>query len=121
MKKQLLLFFGLLLGLAMDSSAFYIVIKGGTRDHKFDYIFLSDQKCICRGSGTNDCMVTASSVVQNRTIAGPRIVGPVFEAYDSGKRSGSFVVDGVLPVSWKVNANEEIEITTKEDYVVIKK
>lgn len=121
MKKQILLVVGLLFSIVMQSSAFKIIISGGGRNHKFDYTYLDNEKCICRGSGFVNCGVTLNSVVQEKVIPGDKLVETVLQMLDEGKTKGEFTFEGILPVSFETDKEGVTTITTEEDYVTIEK
>ncbi len=121
MKKQILLVVGLLFSIVMQSSAFSILISGGGRNHRYDYTFFDDNKCVCKGRGWNECGFTFGSHVADKVIPGNKIVEAVLEMIDEGKTEGEFLFEEVLPVSYETDKEGVTTITTKEDYVTFKK
>ncbi len=121
MKKQILLVVGLFFSLVMQSSAFKIIIIGGTHNHRFDYTYFDDEKCVCKGRGWNDCAITLNSHAAEKVIPGNKIVDAVLEMLDEGKTEGEFTFEDVLPVSFETDKEGVTTITTKEDYVTFNK
>jgi hypothetical protein len=99
--------------IANEVSAFTIIIAGGTRRHKFDYVRLDDNICKCTGRGSNECPIKFGGAAVDMT-GNPHSLNDITEyvlkQVDNGSKAGTLQYDNVLPVSWKMIDDENIQI-----------
>ncbi len=113
--------FALVASMVSSASAYVIIIQGGGSNHSYNYVYLDDVKCICRGRGSNGCPVKFTAVAVERKINMEDVVNEVLERQAKGQKDGNLVYEEVLPVSWTTNEKDEIVITTKEDEIIFNK
>lgn len=120
MKKQILLVFALIASLAYSASAYTIIIQGGGSNHQYNYIFLNNSRCECRGRGNNGCPVNFGVGASQRKLNMEDVVNYVLAKYEKGEKTGATIYAEVLPVEWRTTEKDELIITTKEDEVFLK-
>lgn len=121
MTKKILLLFALVASMVSSASAYVIIIQGGGRNHTYNYVYLDDQKCICRGRGNNGCPIKFTAVAVEKKINMEDVVNEVLARREKGEDEGAFVYQDVMPVEWKTTGKDEITITTKEDEIIFPK
>lgn len=121
MLKKVLLLFALVASMISSASAYTIIIQGGGANQKFNYVLLNSRRCECRGNGNITCPVTFNVKAGTKIVNIEPVVVEVQARYAKGEKEGSFVYDGILPVSWKTSVKDELVITTVEDEVLLEK
>ncbi len=113
MKTKIILTIVFLASLAYEASAFKIIISGGTRRNKFDYVEIDDFHCTCKGNGNNECPVRFPySQVKAITTWFPTndIIDYVFLQVKEGKTKGETLFGKELPVRWTSSGDNTVEI-----------
>lgn len=121
MKKQLLILFSFLLVAVMDTSAYIIIMHGGSPSQKYKTIVYTPDKLVCRGTGYAPCPVDFFVKAQTKTVPVQGIVDVILDRWNAGDKSGEMVYEDLIPVTWETDQDDEITITTKEDEVIFKK
>lgn len=127
MKTKVILTLLFIMTLMMESQAFTVVIQGGSRNNKFNYVRASNQSLICRGSGFISCPLDLIAQIKNLRIANPaECIDQVSKAWEEGKTTGEMkTVDGI-PVSWKTDDKDliiqfDVETGQVEEEVIFEK
>ena len=119
MKSKILLTFILLVSVVYSSSAYIIIISGG-KNNKYNYVYVSQTKCVCKGAGSTTCPVdftkTAGQVSPVYHPLGD-LVQYVREQVESGNTTGEYNFADEFPTTWKMADTENIEITIDDKYI----
>jgi hypothetical protein len=113
MKKKLLLSFILMSFFAYNASAYKIIISGGGKKNRFQYIEIADDHCYCRGVGNNECPVSfrkPSLFAVKTWFTMNEIVEYVNEQVKLGNTTGETVYGDELPVKWVATGDDNLEI-----------
>jgi len=119
--KKVLLLFALVASMVTSANAYTIIIQGGGSNHTYNYVFLNDERCECRGRGNNGCPIKFTAVAVEKKINMEDVVNEVLARQAKGEKDGSIVYAEVMPVEWRTTEKDEIIITTKEDEVILPK
>jgi hypothetical protein len=112
MKTKLFLFMLFILATVTESQAIKVIISGGTRDNKFNYVYVSNSTLICRGPGNTTCPVDLYCANKNVRIVRPspaEVVDFVSGLWMEGKKSGSTILKDVQ-VSWSTENDDELSV-----------
>jgi hypothetical protein len=100
MKIKILLLLGLV-AFSFQANAFTIVIQGGTKKNKYDYIESSSTHLICRGSGPNFCPVSYQAAFEKGVeIRISDVTDYVALQIEKGEKEGGTMFREVLPIKW---------------------
>jgi len=100
MKIKILLLLGLV-AFAYEANAFTIIIQGGTKKNKYDYIESTSKHLICRGAGPNFCPVSWEATNEKGVqIFISEVTDYVAKQIESGETEGGTMFRDVLPVKW---------------------
>ncbi len=115
MKKHLFLLMGLLALFTSNAFSYIIIIQGGTKDHKYYYIYSDDKKTVCKGRGNNSCAILTSSGAGAEKIMHQDVLNEILKRFEQGETSGSIKYNDVLPVTWSENEAKELEINIQDE------
>ena len=119
MKSKIILTFLLLIAVVYSSSAVVIIISGG-KNNKYNYVYLSQTKCVCKGTGSNSCPVDFSNVSGHASpVYHPLgvLVEYVKGQVEAGNVTGSYNYADEFPTTWRMSDKENIEITIDDKYI----
>jgi hypothetical protein len=112
MKTKIILTLLLITTLMWDASAMKIVMQGGGRHRLFDYIYIDDKTCVCRGNGNLPCPVNFDMQGSTMTtwVSGKDVTEYVLTQLEKGNYSGEKVFGEDLAVKWNSHDKETVEI-----------
>jgi len=92
-----------------------VIIRGGGKDQKFNYVEVTEKKILCEGVGHIVCPVTWYSVaVAKTTFPLDGVVSHVQGLVGKGEYKGEDVYEGELKIEW-YKSDENLEITIYDD------
>jgi len=127
MKTKIIMFFALLSSFCYEASARpTVIMQGGGRNSRFDYIHASDNRLICRGCGSLVCPVqwfTANEKGVSYSVT--EIVDFVTKQIRSGQRTGDVMYADAFKLNWesleegfKIEMDVESLVETDHEKVV---
>lgn len=112
----------LLLFATMAQAKFVIILKGGTSNNKFNYVYFSSTKCECTGTGSNTCPINFASVTGTSKIIQHPLLGIteyVLAELEKGNKKGSINFKNDLPVRWFMADKENVQIEIENSGITI--
>lgn len=122
--KTKFLILALLLFATIAEAKFVIILKGGSANNKFNYVYLSSTKCECTGTGSNTCPVNFATMTgATKQIQHPmsEITEYVLAELDKGNKKGSINFKNDLPVRWFMADKENVQIEIENTGITILK
>ena len=103
MKLKIIMFIALTCVLCSDLIAGPIIImQGGGRNQRFDFVERSDRRIVCRGSGSLICPVSFEQFFEkgvNYQVTD--VIDFVTKQIASGERSGSAMYENAFKINWE--------------------
>ena len=122
MKTKFLIITLLLLATVAEAK-FVIILKGGNSNNKFNYVYLSNTKCECTGTGSNTCPLNFASLSGvSRQIQHPLtdITEFVLAELEKGNKKGSTNFKNDLLFRWFMVDKENVQIEIDNTEITIK-
>ena len=114
MKKIFFILFSVFALLASNASAYKIILQGGTRDHRFHYVYSDENRTECRGRGNLGCIMIGGTNIGGIRITFQDVTDYVQAKLDKGENKGEVMYKELLPVAWSTDAEGTTEINIKE-------
>ena len=94
-----------------------IIISGGGRRQKFNYVYKDDGKIVCRGSGWITCPVGWYQAQEGPVTENVwDIVEYVGKLVDQGEKSGDIKYKDAIPVHWEKTGEDELTVKIDSEF-----